>query len=69
MSRTIIDPIAEALNLSPIEFDFDTLEELKNSQLDYGTSGFEGYTHTHTHSPTHPHASSPPHTYTRLLAR
>ena len=46
MSRTIIDPIAEALNLSPIQFDFDTIEELKNSKLDYGTSGFEGYTHT-----------------------
>jgi hypothetical protein len=46
MSRTIYDPIAEALNLHPIEFQFDTIEELKTSPIEYGTSGFEGHTHT-----------------------
>jgi len=46
MSRIIYDPIAEALNLQPFEFDFNTIEESKKSSIDYGTSGFEGYTHT-----------------------
>ena len=48
MSRNIYDPIAEALNLLPINFDFSALalEEMKNSNQDCGISGFEGYTHT-----------------------
>lgn len=48
MSRNIYDPIAEALNLSPIAFDYSekALEEARSSSLDQGTSGFEGFYHT-----------------------